>query len=149
MSDGRGPNGDGDGDGDGAGPGGGGDPVAAPARPRRFTVMVCRGPTCGEARGSAALTARLHEMVALRGLEEQVSVLEETCFGHCLRGPNVLVYDTDEAGGQRVYGPESLTTTAVLYNRMTILDLEKVVDRHLVGGMVVRPFLNRPPAKDS
>jgi (2Fe-2S) ferredoxin len=139
---------DGAGD-DGAGSGGGTDAAAAPAGRRRFTVMVCRGPTCGDARGSAALTARLREMVSLRGLEEQVSVLEETCFGHCLRGPNVLVYDTDEASGRRVYGPESLTASAVLYNRMTILDLEKVVDRHLVGGMVVRPFLNRPPAKDS
>jgi (2Fe-2S) ferredoxin len=117
-------------------------------RRRRFTVMVCRGPTCGEARGSAALTARLCQMVGLRGLEEQVSVLEETCFGHCLRGPNVLVYDTDEASGQRIYGPGSPTASAVLYNRMTISDLEKVVERHLVGGMVVRPFLNRPPAKD-
>lgn len=110
--------------------------------------MVCRGPTCGEARNSAALTARLHGMVAARGLTEQVSVLEETCFGHCLRGPNVLVYDTDEARGQRIYGPGSATATTVLYNRMTISDLEKVVERHLVGGMVVRPFLNRPPAKD-
>jgi len=36
----------------------------------------------------------------------------------------------------------------VLYNRMTVADLEKVVERHLVGGMVVRRFLNRPPAKD-
>ncbi|HET6147353.1 MAG TPA: (2Fe-2S) ferredoxin domain-containing protein [Polyangia bacterium] len=142
----------GDGDGDGSGGSddgrGGGGVAGAPVRLRRFTVMVCRGPTCGEARGSAALTARLHEMVSLRGLEAQVSVLEETCFGHCLRGPNVLVYDTDEASGRRVYGPESLTASAVLYNRMTISDLEKVVERHLVGGMVVRPFLNRPPARD-
>ena len=134
--------------GDDGSQGRGGDAAGAPVRLRRFTVMVCRGPTCGEARGSAALTARLHQMVAVRGLEEQVSVLEETCFGHCLRGPNVLVYDTDEASGRRVYGPESLTASAVLYNRMTISDLEKVVERHLVGGMVVRPFLNRPPARD-
>jgi (2Fe-2S) ferredoxin len=130
--------------GDGAEPA----PVESPRRLRRFTVMVCRGPTCGDARGSAALTARLHQMVALRELEEQVSVLEETCFGHCLRGPNLLVYDTDEASGRRIYGPSSPTASAVLYNRMTISDLEKVVERHLVGGMVVRPFLNRPPTKD-
>jgi (2Fe-2S) ferredoxin len=122
--------------------------VSAPPRLRRFTLMVCRGPTCGEARGSAVLTARAREMVVARGLEEQVAVLEETCFGHCLRGPNILVYDTDEAAGARVYGPGSGATSSVLYNRMTVTDLEKVVERHLVGGMVVRPFLNRRPAKD-
>jgi len=115
---------------------------------RRFTVMVCRGPTCGEARGSQALTARLHEMVERRGLGEQVAVLEETCFGHCMRGPNIRVYDTEEAGGARVFGPGLGAPSAVLYNRMTVADLEKVVDRHLVGGMVVRPFLNRPPTRD-
>jgi (2Fe-2S) ferredoxin len=87
-------------------------------------------------------------MVEARGLEGQVDVLEETCFGHCLRGPNILVYDTEEAGGARVYGPGLGAPSAVLYNRMSLADLERVVDRHLVGGMVVRPFLNRPPAKD-
>jgi (2Fe-2S) ferredoxin len=132
---------------DGDGPSGGGDAGERP-RLRRFTVMVCRGPTCGEARGSAALTERLHQMVEGRGLRGQVDVLEETCFGHCLRGPNILVYDTEEAGGARVYGPGLGAPSAVLYNRMSLPDLERVVDRHLVGGMVVRPFLNRPPAKD-
>jgi (2Fe-2S) ferredoxin len=115
---------------------------------RRFTVMVCRGPTCGDARNSAVLTARLRETVIARGLDEQITVLEETCFGHCLRGPNILVYGTDDTGGARIYGPGAGAPSAVLYNRMTVADLERVVDRHLVGGMVVRPFLNRPPAKD-
>jgi len=36
----------------------------------------------------------------------------------------------------------------VLYNRMTSADLSRIIDRHLVGGMVVRPLLNRLPAKD-
>jgi (2Fe-2S) ferredoxin len=117
---------------------------------RRFTVIVCRGPTCGDARNSAVLTERLRQTVAARGLEETINVLEETCFGHCLRGPNVLVYDTEETDGPRVYGPGATApASAVLYNRMTVHDLERVVDRHLVGGMVVRPFLNRPPRKDS
>lgn len=115
---------------------------------RRFTVMVCRGPTCGEARNSAALTAQLRETVATRGLDEQITVAEETCFGHCLRGPNILVYDTDEMTGTRVYGPGSGAPSAVLYNRMTGADLSRIIDRHLVGGMVVRPLLNRLPAKD-
>jgi (2Fe-2S) ferredoxin len=36
----------------------------------------------------------------------------------------------------------------VLYNRMTLADLDRVIERHLVGGMVVRLLLNRPPVKD-
>ena len=40
--------------------------------PRRLTVIVCRGPTCGDARlGGAVRAAR--ETVAARGLEERVT----------------------------------------------------------------------------
>lgn len=115
--------------------------------PRRFTVIVCRGPTCGDDRGSGALFARLEETVAQRGLQEQVTLLQETCFGHCLRGPNILVCDSDDLQGRPLYGMGPQAPSAVLYNRMTLPDLERVIDRHLVGGMVVRPFLNRPPVK--
>jgi (2Fe-2S) ferredoxin len=115
---------------------------------RRFTVMVCRGPTCGDVRNSAALTAQLRQTVSERGLEEQITVAEETCFGHCLRGPNILVYDTDEMKGTRVFGPGAGAPSAVLYNRMTSADLARIIERHLVGGMVVRPLLNRLPTKD-
>ena len=36
----------------------------------------------------------------------------------------------------------------VLYDRMTIADLDRVIDKHLVGGMVIRVLMNRPPVKD-
>jgi (2Fe-2S) ferredoxin len=114
------------------------------SEPRRLTVVVCRGPTCGERRGSAALYAHLEGLVASRGLGERVTLAWETCFGHCLRGPNVLVYDTDEVRewhGQ--VGIGALASSSVLYNHVTTDDLERVVDKHLAGGMVVRPFLNR------
>lgn len=110
--------------------------------------MVCRGPTCGDARNSGALTVQLRETIAARGLEEEITVAEETCFGHCLRGPNILVYGTDEVTVKRVHGPGADAPSAVLYNRMTPADLTRIIDRHLVGGMVVRPLLNRLPAKD-
>jgi (2Fe-2S) ferredoxin len=102
--------------------------VSAPAP--RLTVVVCKGPVCGDNRGSAALTAHLGATVAARGLQDRVEVVEEVCLGHCLRGPNVLV----EAQGQ-----------PVLYNRMTVEELDRVVDRHLVGGMAVRILPNRAP----
>jgi (2Fe-2S) ferredoxin len=104
----------------------------------KLTVVVCRGPTCGDHRGSAALTARLAETIRARGLEERVRLVEETCLGHCLRGPNVLV---QEEGSDVDFG-------GVLYNRMTLEDLDRVIDRHLVGGMAVRVLMNRPPVRD-
>ena len=76
--------------------------------------------------------------VRARGLEERVRLVEETCLGHCLRGPNVLV---QEEGSDVDFG-------GVLYNRMTLEDLDRVIDRHLVGGMAVRVLMNRPPIRD-
>jgi len=70
--------------------------------------------------------------------EDRVRLVEETCLGHCLRGPNVLV---QEEGNDVDFG-------GVLYNRMTLEDLDRVIDRHLVGGMAIRVLMNRPPIRD-
>jgi (2Fe-2S) ferredoxin len=107
----------------------------------KVNVVVCRGPVCGDKRGSAALADHLTATVAARGLQDHVEVSEEICLGHCLRGPNVLVCDGDD--------PDGLTSArAVLYNRMTVEDLDRVVERHLVGGIAVRALTNLPPVRD-
>jgi (2Fe-2S) ferredoxin len=105
---------------------------------RRLTVVVCRGPTCGERRGSGELAAHLAETVRARGLEDRVHVIDEYCLGHCSRGPNILV---QEEGTAEPFG-------GVLYDRMTLDDLDRVVEKHLVGGMVIRVLMNRAPIKD-
>jgi (2Fe-2S) ferredoxin len=114
---------------------------------RGLTVIVCRGPTCGERRNSAELHAHLERTIAARALQDRVTLDWETCFGHCLRGPNILVCDSAEmSGASSLVGPGA--PSAVLYNRMTVADLDRVVEKHLLGGMVVRPLLNRPPVRD-
>jgi (2Fe-2S) ferredoxin len=109
------------------------------SEPRRLTVLVCRGPTCGERRNSAALHEGLRELIEARGLGQQVTLGWETCFGHCIRGPNVLVYDTDEVRGWQVYAGLD-ASSAVLYNRVTPEELERMLDKHLGGGFDVRAF---------
>jgi (2Fe-2S) ferredoxin len=101
--------------------------------------MVCRGPTCGERRNSAALHAKLEELIAAHGLGACVTLAWETCFGHCLRGPNVLVYDTDEVRGWQVYAGLD-APSAVLYNRVEAGELERLLDKHLAGGLDMRSF---------
>ena len=107
----------------------------------KVSVVVCRGPVCGDKRGSAALTAHLTASLVARNLQDRVTVSEEICLGHCLRGPNVLVADAED--------PEGLTSPrAILYNRMTVADLDRVVERHLVGGIAVRALTNLLPVRD-
>ena len=106
-----------------------------------LTVVVCTGPVCGDRRGSRRLSEHLKVRVLARGLEGRVSVREEVCLGHCLRGPNILVADGDDA----LAGVEAASGRAVLYNHMTIESVDRVVERHLVGGMAVRALTNLLP----
>jgi (2Fe-2S) ferredoxin len=105
--------------------------------PGRLTVVVCRGPTCGDKRGSGELAERLAATIKARGLEARIHAVDEVCLGHCMRGPNILVQEE---------GAEPFT--GALYNRMTVEDLDRVIEKHLVGGMAVRVLMNRPPVKD-
>ena len=109
------------------------------SEPRRLTILVCRGPTCGERRNSAALHERLAALVAARGVGDRVTLDWETCFGHCLRGPNVLVYDTEEVRGwQAQAGLDA--PSAVLYSRVAPEELDRMLDKHLGGGLDLRAF---------
>ncbi len=101
----------------------------------KLSVIVCTGPVCGDRRGSGKLIEHLRVRVLARGLEDRVEVREEVCLGHCLRGPNILVGDQVEGASGR----------AVLYNHMTVEDVDRVVERHLVGGMAVRALTNLLP----
>lgn len=106
-----------------------------------LNVVVCVGPVCGDRRGSARLLEHLRARLAAPGLRERVAVREEVCLGHCLRGPNILVAEGDDA----LAGGGAASGRAVLYNQMTVEAVDRVVDRHLVGGMAVRALTNLPP----
>lgn len=113
---------------------------------RSLTVIVCSGPVCRDQRGSEELRSHLVETLAARGLTDRVRVASEVCLGHCLRGPNILVHE-DPAEGPIDAALVAASPHAVLYNRMTIVDLDRVIERHLVGGMAVRPLMNRSPVR--
>lgn len=106
-----------------------------------LTVIVCSGPVCGDSRGSARLLEHARARVAAAGLADRVRVQEEVCLGHCLRGPNVLVASGDP--GLAAVG--EAPGLSVLYNHMTVEDLDRVIDRHLSGGMAIRTLTNLPP----
>lgn len=103
---------------------------------RRLTIVVCSGPVCRDRRGSAQLRAHLEAAIAARGVGARVRVADEVCFGHCLRGPNILVEEIRDG-----------EPSSVLYDRMTAPDLDRILDRHLAGGMAIRVLTNRPPVR--
>lgn len=72
----------------------------------------------------------------------------QSCFGRCTQGPNVLVREIVDSpaptlgtGFATAPGPRGATA---LYNRMDSTRVERVVVLHIVGGQIVREYIERP-----
>lgn len=116
---------------------------------RRFKIVICRGPECGDRHGSAKLYDVFRTVLESHGATEHTEVAWQSCFGRCTQGPNVLVREilttepmpTLGSGFATLPGPRGATA---LYNRMDPPRVEHVVAEHVVGGQVVRKYVERP-----
>ncbi|MFT3699630.1 MAG: hypothetical protein QM831_41160 [Kofleriaceae bacterium] len=115
---------------------------------RRFKIVICRGPECGDRRGSSALQTLFHSALEANNARANTEVAWQSCFGRCTQGPNVLVREiiADQApqigsGFATMPGPRGATA---LYNRMDGSRVERVVVQHVIGGQIVREFIERP-----
>src|SRR5438552_18986424 len=105
---------------------------------RRFKVVICRGPECGDRRGSAALYEVFRSALEAHGARERAELSWQSCFGRCTQGPNVLVRE-DLAQSSPGLGsgfatlPSGRGATA-LYNRIDSGRVERVVIQHVVEG---------------
>lgn len=83
------------------------------------------------------------------GAREHAELAWQSCFGRCTQGPNVLVRElvTPEPGGftgggfATLPGPRGLTA---LYNRIDESRAQPLVVQHILGGQIVREFIERP-----
>ena len=114
---------------------------------RRFKIVICRGPECGDRRGSAALHEVFRSALEAHHARDRAELVWQSCFGRCSQGPNVLVRELvpEPAGGlgtgfATLPGPRGVTA---LYNRMDPERVERVVVEHVEGGRVVREFIER------
>jgi len=120
------------------------DPVS-----RRFKIVICRGPECGGRRGSAVLHDVFQSALEAHGAREHTEQVWQSCFGRCTQGPNVLVREilTGEppsmlgSGFATLPGPRGATA---LYNRIDSQRAAHIVAEHVIGGQVVREYIERP-----
>jgi (2Fe-2S) ferredoxin len=116
---------------------------------RRYKIVICRGPECGDRRGSAVLHDVFGAVLESHGAREHTELVWQSCFGRCTQGPNVLVREilTTEAmpalgsGFATLPGPRGATA---LYNRMDTHRVANVVAKHVMGGQIVREYVERP-----
>lgn len=60
--------------------------------PRKYHILVCKGPECGERRRSIDVLLAFEQALKTCPIAPNEAVLEQySCFGRCQKGPNVLV----------------------------------------------------------
>lgn len=116
--------------------------------PRRFKIVICRGPECGDRHGSAVLHDVFRSALAAHGAQEHTELVWQSCFGRCTQGPNVLVREivTDTVpalgtGFATLPGPRG---TTALYNHVDTQRVAHVVAEHVMRGRIVREYVERP-----
>lgn len=116
---------------------------------RRFRIVICRGPECGDRRGSAVLHEAFCGALDRHDVRASCEVVWQSCFGRCTQGPNVLVRELvapaqdalTSVGLATLPGPRGATA---LYNAIDRGRVERVVALHVVGGQIVREYIERP-----
>ena len=90
------------------------------------TRVVVGMATCGIAAGARPVLNKFAELVQERGIKNTV-VTQTGCIGICKYEPIVEIYEPGKP--------------KVTYVHMTPEKAEEVVNRHLVGGQVVRDYV--------
>ena len=114
------------------------------AAARRTLVLVCRGPECGDKRGSVDVHRALAAELS-RGLPagREVRLDWQSCFGQCRRGINVLVREMREHEDYFFVSFKPGGATSALYHGVQVADVPRIVAEHVVGGQVVEELRRR------
>ena len=113
--------------------------------PKKYTILVCRGPECGDKRHSADVHAALKRDLATTPLGGNEVVLDlYSCFGKCQRGVNVLVREvlpTDNPMMLRLM--PTAGGRATLYHRVVPSEAKRILEEHIARGQLLTEFTQR------
>jgi (2Fe-2S) ferredoxin len=110
-----------------------------------YQIRVCRGPECGDRRGSRAVYEAFRRVLSAHGLGARADLGWQSCFGRCSQGPNVLVRDvTPDGSAIDGSGLQPSPRATALYNGVDAVHVEEVVTEHVGRGVVVRALVRRP-----
>jgi (2Fe-2S) ferredoxin len=104
--------------------------------PKKYTILVCRGPECGDKRHSADVHAAFRRELGSCPLEGNQATLDlYSCFGKCQRGVNVLVREnlpTDNAMMLKLMPTSG--GRATLYHRVEPAEARRILEEHVAKG---------------
>lgn len=104
---------------------------------RRYSIRVCRGPECGDRRGSRAVYDAFRSSLEAHGLASACELGWQSCFGRCTQGPNVLVREITTHGDLVDGGAVAPQRATALYNGVDPVAVDEVVQQHVGLGRVI------------
>ena len=90
-------------------------------------VLVCGGTGC-QASASAQIIKNFEDILAAKGLQDEVQVVRTGCFGFCEKGPIVKIL------------PDN-----TFYTQVKPEDVEKIINEHIIKGRKVTDLLYLDP----
>ena len=93
----------------------------------KMHVLVCGGTGC-QASASAEIIKNFQDILAAKGLQDEVQVVRTGCFGFCEKGPIVKIM------------PDN-----TFYTQVKPEDVEKIVNEHIIKGRKVTDLLYMDP----
>ncbi len=90
-------------------------------------VLVCGGTGC-QASASAQIIKNFQDILAAKGLQDEVQVVRTGCFGFCEKGPIVKIM------------PDN-----TFYTQVKPEDVEKIINEHIIKGRKVTDLLYMDP----
>jgi (2Fe-2S) ferredoxin len=108
--------------------------------PKRYQILVCRGPECGDKRRSADVHAALAVALSSCALDGNEAKLDlYSCFGRCQKGVNVLVREVRPGENTRlILMMPTAGVGAFLYHGVVPGEARRIVEEHIAGG---RPLI--------
>jgi NADH-quinone oxidoreductase subunit F/NADP-reducing hydrogenase subunit HndC len=93
----------------------------------KMHVLVCGGTGC-QASASAQIIKNFEDILAAKGLQDEVQVVRTGCFGFCEKGPIVKIL------------PDN-----TFYTQVKPEDVEKIINEHIIKGRKVTDLLYMDP----
>jgi (2Fe-2S) ferredoxin len=115
--------------------------------PRKYQILVCKGPECGDKRHAADVHAAFVDALKQCPLAgNEVALDRYSCFGRCQRGVNVLVREIKPGENTRLLmmmptaGPN-----AYLYHMVRPDEARRILEEHVAAGRPLLDLTRRAP----
>jgi (2Fe-2S) ferredoxin len=118
--------------------------------PKKYQILVCKGPDCGEKRRSIDILRSFESELKVCSLDGNEVALEQySCFGRCKRGPNVLVREIKPNENLRlILLMPSAAAGAFLYHGVRPDECRRILEEHVRSGHPLLEMTKRNgPAK--